>query len=257
MDQAVTGASPYDTPVDTGGKYRYVRLGNGKLTEWDKKEQKEIDHESVIGSLERISYYYDEMSAAKGFPADMVEIALRHRDDTLQLVQWRQASTVCTMSVARTIGQVAKGQVVALTAWGGDKKTTFANLHTWDGMNWKRLEGPKVADLDAALDELKKHPAFADRPQRRTAEDGNPDYTTPQDDFFAAALAAGWPAPKGIEGAYCEVFTKALKRTVNTFAQLTDDDWKTLESGISSAKSVPKALTAAVPKDGEYDPFAD
>lgn len=261
MESTVQGHDPYDTLVQTGASYKYIRLGSGRLTEWDKDAKSEIEHASIIGSLERISEFTDEYDQAKGFPAEKLELVFKHRGGTQYNVQTRIASGVCIRHLAGYLAHASKGQVLALTADPGEKKVTFPRLHAWDGMGWKPLPRDKYENGDA-IEAIRRHEAYGDRPQRRVAEDGKPDYSTPMDSFFQAAVTAGWPAPTGIEAAYCEVFTKALKRPIGTFADVTDADWATLTEGVAAAKSVPKALATAKPAAAptpkeEYDPFAD
>ena len=247
------GGDPYGTPVHDGPRIRYIDAANGALSHWDAEKQQRVQIDQIVGALERVGEYYHDYKT--NFPGWRLELVLKDRDGGLTAIGCNREAVSAACSLAKGIRLFKKGEVLAVTV-GGEGKATYFTFHKWDGMGWKTQETWKERIEHAdALETVRGHEAFGERPKRR-----DPEAQTARDAFFQEAVAHGWPAPTGIESKYRAVCAKALGRDVKSLDDLSDADWHTLFEGVAKAKGVPKLLqlakTASAP-EGDYDPFAD
>lgn len=166
------------------------------------------------------------------------------------------------------------GEPIQISARQADKKnskgsySTYTNVARYDPLTGKlkpRETKPTwefqpreyewtddgVAEL---LEDIQGHPAY--KPY---------DYGAPYD-FVKFCNENGWPIPKEVPGAYCELIGKALKREVEELASVTKEEWKAFCDTAMKKTECPKILIdawgskAAASKgkaEDEYDPFAD
>jgi hypothetical protein len=275
--------SDSDVPTPTGGKSVW-RFAEGEIRTGREGEIR--TREKVVGALRRFGVHFGHTK--EGEPYGQLEADIETRDEGIVRVKAGLTEkgtgavkpSVAALSFAEGLLDFKPGEIVIVTAnlaakanrYG--KFSTYANLYHYDAAT-KRMTGaarrPKsdlsIGEKWTALEaELKRHPAYADRPISE-ADDADGNAATHLSDLCKTCEARGWPTPEQAPAEWLSMAAKAYKSVprVNPTGSLrdyTDHEWGEIHLKLQGVSKMPSALEAvaarlkpAVVED--YDPFSD
>lgn len=181
-----------------------------------------------------------------------------------------------SITFAGAIVQVRPDELICVEAAAAKKPNRYGSFSTYANLsrvNEKREKVPiKVGRdesvsmderLEALLEQIRAHPAFAPRPNRDEASSDatrNPE----RDAFDAECEARDWPDSWGAPDEHLVLANASLGKKLANLSELSADDWVRHLAGLKQNVKpghVPKALSSAVQahraaKSDEFDPFA-
>jgi len=234
--------------------------------------------EQLYGYLTRISIY--EGVTQDDMPFERLEIAILTNDGEQRLGTYCRKPTdgKPSYSVLMTLGpallQCAKGEPITISAHKSAKPNsygtfnTYANVSRIDPVTGKKhpiylrsKEGTATqgknydwseSGVQELLDDLREHPAYADRPELESEAEGDP------------MVAIGWPAFQCAEAEYVELINASMKLSVTDWRELNSEQLNAFVEACSKRKPLKKILDAASAKhteakhtEEEDDPFAE
>lgn len=270
------------TPVSTSAPKAW-RFADGKIVRGRKNEEEYL--EAIVGVLKRVTIFYGELDT--GAKYGKLEAELEGKDGPIVVGSSILSATNGrpTLSSSITFAQglllCGAGDAIQITCNAGKENKygatpTYVNLsrlsqHPVTG-EWRAISIRSNSDdpwsedlLNDLLGKLKEHPAYADRPQRMSAEEeadnasGSAHYIK-----MASELARerGWVPPI----ADPEGWLSLLKAVANqrkepapaTLEGASDAIWGAMLTGLQNSPAKPKALKAApAPVEEDIDPFAE
>lgn len=260
---------PDHVDVGTGGKGNW-RISQGKVQR-GRKGQEEVKEVGLLGYLRRIGVHYGETEDGRAYgklECDLETKTGLERVGTYVLNPENGKPTLgSSTSFAEGLLQCKAGDLVQVSAslskninkYGSH--TTYARVTLIDPETLEPVPGQKREKsddygpdyLDGLLDQLKEHPAYAERPAR--------DWDDDQDNkaakgtwaaVDAACAAKGWPGPSQAPDAWLA----AIGNGATSLGGVSDEDWASAKNRIEAAKKPPKFIADAMAAADEFDPFA-
>jgi hypothetical protein len=230
MNQHEDHLDNYDIPdpedVQTGGPgFPNWRPAEGKLVMGREEDGTlvECPGSKIVGRLLRVGIH--DVEPDKGDPYTKVECELETSAGK-QGVGVKTTSKLATCNLAAGLLAAAKGELIAIEAVPGTKKNrygkfgTFINIYSVNPVTkaTKRIFDKSIADifdlddrLETALEKLREHPAYADRPKR---QDSDPWQALI--DCVESHKRCAWPHPLDVVTAYLELCSDASEEITGT-----------------------------------------
>lgn len=248
--------------IETGGIYETWRVAKGQLCRGREVDGTLEVHPTgqVLGYLRRIGIQAG--IGDDGRPYENLEAELETKTGNTT-VKASTASITSSASFARALLDCAKDQVIAIEAKQASKPNkhgtlgTYVNVYHVDPVTWKGAwvkpnEAHRNKELAELLDEIRTHPAYAER--KRKEEDSSdipPEFHAAND----AAMKKGWPSIPSAPAAYLALINQAEKSTYLNLGEIPGTVWDKVAASIQKAPKMPKVIADAAAN--EYDPFAD
>lgn len=260
------------------------RISDGKIQTGREADGTLETREAVVGYLKRIGIH--EGTLDDGSPYAKLEADFETKEGLVSVstplinaTSGKPTYSSC-ISFADGLLDCAAGELIQLKVGQSakpnryGKHSTYANLFhvkQTDGGKWSATavkkypfigEPPEYGDamLNALVDAIRLHPAYADRPKRATAEEE----VEAWDAFVEALESAGWPTMQEAKAEYLAIASKAGGTTYADWVDVPAKVWSDMADVVMSGKPMPKSIQAVAdkkkanaPKEVEYDPFAE
>lgn len=256
------------------------RVASGAICKGREADGTYQTKEKIVGRLRRVGVHFGILQDGTPYgqaEAD-VETANGHERVKVSLtdLDGKEKGSSASLSFLWGLLQLAKDELFILTASQSKepnkygKHATYANFyHLAPGQSQGRpiSKRPRSEeDLDTAVeklrDELKGHPAYADRPSNES-DDEHGNATTHLSAFCKECAEKGWSTPETLPGPWLALLTDFYKRpkAASSLADFTDDEWGQIRLKLQGNKDAPKAIKAAEAvkapaAPAEDDPFA-
>lgn len=272
--------------VETGTKT--WRISDGSICTGRESEGTLETREAIVGYLRRVGIHegvtqtgdeYAKLEAEIETNEGMVSVSTPLKNAT----SGKPTYSSC-ISFAEGLIDCAKGELIQIKAGQSKqlnkygKHSTYANVHhivqqpsgKFTAQQTKKFpwvgDMPEYGDelLNALIEQVKKHDAYADRPKRANAEDE----TDSWDAFQSALENAGWPSVPEAKAEYLKIASKAGGETYAELADVPGSVWDGMAGVVMDGKPMPKALQAVADAKANAkpsgaaagaidDPFAD
>lgn len=265
--------TPIPESVNTSQGARAWRIAKGKVCRGREVDgtYEDAPNNQLVGRLVRVGIHEGVLD--DGRPYQKVECDLETAHG-VQSVGCSLSSMSSSLTFAEGLLDMAKGEIVCVTANQGKKPnkfgsfTTYANLYHVDPITHKTTPATKPMfdenvgmdeRLEKALTDLRTHPAYAERPKRDEDEHEVAVETTPSEFVLFCKLVAekGWPLYGEVPRPYLDMAEKLGGAKYGSEADVPDAVWTKMREGAGKAKDVPKAVAEAKKALDDYDPFAE
>lgn len=276
-NQEETTYIPDESEVTASASRSSWRCANGKICKGSEDDGTLVTREKLVGRLRRIGIH-DAVYSREGKDRRVYQL---EADIETRAGMERIKASLCDLrgndqpsgvaiGLAWGLLQIAKDEVLVITATQGTKKNEFGSYSTFvntftlpDGKTTAvevprrpRSDDPMEETLEKLLAEIRTHPAFADRPAHETDDDdGNA--TTHLSALVKECAAKAWPSPEQAPGEWLAIVAALLgQQPKSSIAQVSDDEWGQIRLGFQArtekfaaegkAETVPALLQPAV-----------
>lgn len=240
------------------------RIADGKLRRGREVDGNLEERTQVTGNLLRVGVH--EGVTDDGQTYEKIECDLETANGIVSIGA-NTSSVTSSITFAQGLLECAKGELICIEPNKAKKAnsrgtySTYSNVFHVDRQTlkatqtkrWERTDETSDEQLESLKAQLRKHPAYAPRPNLSSE-------ASEKDLFWAEVHPKGWPALDPAEKEYCELASKALSRSIESYSQMSDDDWNELRLAASKLNAVPKILKPALDRAAaapvEDDPFA-
>lgn len=281
------GYIPGDDEVQVSRGGKAWRCASGKICRGSEKAGNLETREKITGRLRRIGVYEGEYQGERIYQLEAdIETAtgMERLKASLCDDDGRDKASGVALGIARGLLGIAKDELMIVTASQGTtenkygKFPTFVNFFRLPDGATKGIEVPRRPkdnrDMDTILsdllDEIKDHPAFAERPASESDEDGKA--TTHLSALCKWCEERAWPTPEQAPAEWLSMLASAFGHEERaTIGKYSDDEWGDVRQKMANLKAMPKKLEpakvrlskAGAPKskaaegEDEYNPFED
>lgn len=230
----------------------------------------------IVGTLDRVGIFEGQSDDGERYKQLEVDLGTKEgRVSVKAAISLNpQSSNVSAFQFAQGLLAVRKGDLIAIKPQRSKTAhekygtyTTFVNVGLVDPGTMKakavqvdksNFEGSSSKEkLGPALDQIKAHSAYADRPKRDDDDDsGSGEDFSGMFLFGTKAEAKGWPALNVAGAVYLEMCGKLAGKTFSSLSEVQDDIWTKMQEGLEKAKTMPAALAKIAAELEKDDPFA-
>jgi len=274
--QETTTHIPGDDEVSTPKRSGW-RIAGGAICKGREVDHSYVTREKITGVMRRVGIHFGKRQDGTPYGQAEVDIETNKGPERVKVdltdLEGKEKGSSASLSFLWGLLQCAKDELIVITAAKSKepnrfgKHATYANFYTLKPGSTianpvaKRPRNDNE-DLDTAVlrmrEELKSHPAYADRPVAESDdEDGTPN--THLSALCQLAAAHNWPTPEQAPADWLS-FYAMWRQTPNdvkvSLSEISDDDWGQLmlslvgrgEQGANGKPptwAVPKPLEAA------------
>lgn len=271
MSTSTETAIPQEEEVVARQGSKAWRIANGTICRGSKDSSNLETRDKIVGRLRRVGIYDGKYEDERIYQVEAdIETASGMVRVKSSLTDMQGKETASGVSIGLTWGllQIAKDEDMIITATQGSTKNKFGSYPTFVNIfrlpagsktgtevpRRKKVDEPMEDTLQKLLDELREHPAYADRPASEAKGD------THLGELTKEAAAKGWPTPEQAPDEWLQMTAKffKLKAPKAALSDHDDDEWGQVRLSLQVITKLPALLEAAKKRleEAEDDPFA-